>query len=340
MKEVRRLLKDIELVTPKSEDVTLSDYKASFYKEVAQANNLTKTFSGNISLSLDDIRELNESICNKFKQYKCEEFLVKVHIKLSNKKELNFSSWRDFSAHEFSYSQGVSNITISWDANIKLPGFNIPQRHRVFVRLSNSMRPEEILKIIFSGELDDIEDLDRNFFPVVARVDFIDVGIGEELLTIIEKWVECLKENPLINQNKFLMNCKKHKRKIAFAIKYTTFILCVWLIVRLLSMHVDRLGFESVGAMSLSQFKKILTAIPGTMVAVLIVKGISNYLAESSFNLLTQYGNGYIFNITRGDSGVCDKIKKEEQFKFVKLVLNYLVSFLISLISGLLIAKL
>ncbi|MEZ3506842.1 MAG: hypothetical protein K1W10_07870, partial [Lachnospiraceae bacterium] len=56
-------------------------------------------------------------------------------------------------------------------------------------KISNGLRPEEMLNLIFSGKIEDFEEIETNTFPVAARVDFIEPILGDELLNIVSEWI-------------------------------------------------------------------------------------------------------------------------------------------------------
>lgn len=52
-----------------------------------------------------------------------------------------------------------------------------------------------MLNLIFSGKVEDFEEIETNVFPVAARVDFIEPILGDELLNIVSEWIRGLREN-------------------------------------------------------------------------------------------------------------------------------------------------
>jgi hypothetical protein len=52
--------------------------------------------------------------------------------------------------------------------------------------------------------------MDGNFFPIVARADFVDSGIGDELLNIVIEWAKGLKQSA-IRQSRLIKKLRRFK---------------------------------------------------------------------------------------------------------------------------------
>ena len=75
--------------------------------------------------------------------------------------------------------------------------------------------------------MEELDDLDKDIFPVVARVDFIDRILGDELLNIIAEWSKSLRDSS-IRRSPFILLMKKNKAKILTFLNFFTNILTLY----------------------------------------------------------------------------------------------------------------
>ena len=76
-----------------------------------------------------------------------------------------------------------------------------------------------MLNIVILGKLEEVDKIDQEICPIVARVDFINSMLGDELLYIVELWQKGLLA-PDLEQHKVYKILKKYNRIIAYAINY------------------------------------------------------------------------------------------------------------------------
>jgi hypothetical protein len=217
-------MSDQELLAVSSNDENIKNYKSIVYQMTARPDSTTKIFQKEVAICLDDIYELNDRISDKLKQYDDAGFVVNVTVNFVNKKIKQFSSWQEFSTHRWYESECINSIVVVWDFFAVLPRYEIPQKHTLMVKMSNSLKPEEMLKLILSGNLEDTVEMDGNFFPIVARADFVDSGIGDELLNIVIEWAKGLKQSA-IRQSRLIKKLRRFKGVLCSALNYLSYII-------------------------------------------------------------------------------------------------------------------
>lgn len=206
-------MSDESLLEVSKQEAINKDFRSMFYAMTAKQDCTTRVFRKDVVIEIADIYSLNERITEKLRMYPEAGFMVTVNVKFLNGKQQTFSGWKAFEEYKWYESEPINNITIVWEFNAILPHFEIPQKHTLTVKMTNSMRPEEMINIIFTGNLETMEEFDTNFFPIVSRVDFIDRVLGEELLNIVSNWVNGLRES-LIKKSKWIIILKKNKAKL------------------------------------------------------------------------------------------------------------------------------
>lgn len=211
----------------KRSEQTDNDYrvKAYFNQQNYIPDNVSKVYPKNVIIKLEDLKRLNESIIEKLNIHKEQGFIISIDIQYEDRQTYHFGRWEDFEKFDLS-SPGISisNIVLNWKINILFEGLETPQPQSLTVKLSNGIGPGEMMRLLFSGNLDDVSELENNFFPVVAQCVYTDRRFGNELINLVSEWAETIKVDSWLNHSaiKFI---KKHKVKLAKFVEFITLLM-------------------------------------------------------------------------------------------------------------------
>lgn len=324
---------DEQLLEIENEQREIRNFKSVYYQMNSKADSITRIFGNNVIVDLDAIKNLNNMVVNKLKNYRSAGFTINVTTKFKDKKSKFFNSWQSFESHQWTEGKPLNKLTIKWEAYVILPGIEIPQKHTLIVKISDSMRPEEILNIVFSGGLEEIEEIDKDVFPVVASVDYIDDCLGEELLDIVAKWDDGLREE-LSQGEKIIQKAKKHKTKIADIINYVPSIIMIICSYLILKSKVIKLPYGTIGEITTAEFINILTLAVVLVMLCIIFKKMFHEFARALYSNLNDYGEYHIFNITNGDKKEQDKVEKRNSRKKGSVIANIIISCFLNIACG------
>lgn len=328
--------KDIDLLDISNEEQFNKNFKAMYYCMNAKPDSTTRVFQKEVIVGIDDIFELNELITDKFKNhYKDSGFIINVTVSFSDRKSLAFSSWKEFKEHKWIESHSINSITLSWDFNLKLPGYALPQRHTIMVKISDGMRPEEMLSIIFSGNIEDLDEtnINKDFCPIVARVDFINPLIGDELLNIVANWAKGLRRLES-TKSRIILKLQKHKRKVAYGVNYIILLISILLGVLFLENVINSYKIKYIGQINKQQLSRIINIIAIILVICIVISKVFALLANSIFNQLKEYGETHIFDITKGDKNKQADIIQEDNNTRNSILIKLMTSFILDLVCG------
>ena len=327
---------DEALLIHDPEEVAVKNYKAAFYQLLAKPDSMARVYNRNIVIEPGDLHVLNEKINDKLKNYQEAGYLINVSLKYTNKKVLTFSNWQSFSEHKWYESEPLNNIVISWEFNAMLPQMQVPQRHTLMVKLSNRLRPEEMLNLVLTGKIEEVEEIDNSFFPVLAKVDFVDRVLGDELLNIVEDWVNGLNES-LIPKSGAIMFLKRHKWKFATLSNFVTNIVFMVCSIILAGKYILSLNFENVAVITDDQLVQIIYSIVACVIFWTLSNKVASFISDQLFEHLKMYGESAIFNITRGDKIRQQKLLRGEKHKKLIVVINLIVTIVINIACGIIV---
>lgn len=319
-------------VTDENRDLAL--YKSIYYQMNAKPDSMSKAFSRKVIVNKDDIIDLNNRINEKIKlNYQDDGYIATVTVCLKDRHVLTFKCWEEFLQHKWTETSCIIGISLQWNFNIRIPGYEKPQNHNLVVKLTNGLRPEEILNFIFSGNIEDFDEIELNAFPVVVRVDFIQTLLGEELINIVGNWVNGLTQNTDL-KNPIIMLMKKYRQKIAQYFEYISLIMLVFLLIGIFSNYLKSFNVINLNDLSMNQFNNMCIVILTGVLILYLLKNLFKYTAHSIYEKLSEYGNVYIFNITRGDSNLQNAIKTKDKTNGKIILTKFFLSLFFNICCG------
>lgn len=315
----------------------LTNYKAVYQAMTAKNDCRSKIFPRNVRVKLDDIYDLNNRIVEKLRNYNLLGFSTSITANFKGRQTIDFSSWNEFENHKWNESEAVLALTIVWEFNVLLPQYELPQKHLLVVKLTDGLRPEEMLNIVFAGKLENMDEIERQVCPVVVRVDFINYILGDELLRIVEEWDKGL---PIQygGENKFVSKVKKQKRKLAFIIQYITDIIYICCAISLFNFTIHSFEIEKVYDLSIGNIEEMIWILGVLIVIFIFVNRIAQWLANMLYMSLGEEPDTHIFEINKGDTNLQEKLQIRNKKTKMSVVMSVIGTILINLGCGIIVS--
>lgn len=325
---------DTQLMDMTSEEQFLRNFKAVYNAMTAKPDCRSKAYPVDVIIGLEDIVELNDKIFEKFRvQYENVGFSVNVIVSIKGRQKLEFSTWKSFEDHKWTESEIITGIVMTWEFNVKLPKLSVPQKHTLTVKMSNGIRPEEMFGLILSGKLDKMEEIDQSACPIVARIDFVDPGIGNEVLEIVSEWVKGLRKSDS-EKGKITLFMQRNKRKLAYALNYLTTLVAMMCSIIIVNKFLVDLPLETIGELKSDQLCQLINLLFVCGIICFLVCKVSDLFCNAIFKILTDYGDEHTFAITKGDKNQQAEFRKSEKADRMKILINFSFNMLINIICG------
>lgn len=324
-----------ELEIPE-EEKSLTLFRSMYYQMNAKPDSMSKVFSQKVVITREDIINLNERVNRKIRMHYQEDgYIATITVSLNNREVINFQCWEEFLAYEWVESNCINSIILKWNFNVRMPQYEYPQNHVLMVKLSNGLRPEEMLNLIFSGKIEDFEEIETNTFPIAARVDFIEPILGDELLNIVSEWIRGLKENR-DKKNPFILLLRKYRKRVAQYFNYFALIMITWVGVAIVNKMVHNFGTSKINDITNDQFLELFNVIVIICFVIFASLKILDNLAQKIYSALTEYGQGFVFSITKGDEKRQDQIRAHDEKSAKRIIINFILSLIFNVICGML----
>jgi len=173
--------------------ISLEDFKSVYYLLNAKPDRETKFYKDSKIVSLTNILELNDLFQEKLHLHNIVTNHVSAIVSLDNNKTFEFETWEQFVREKWHTSAITKTLTITWDFNVKLEHYQLPQRHTVKLRIGSGLRPKDMLELMMNYEEED--QLHQAFAHAVCSIDFINPVISSEIFLIIDNWHNALSAN-------------------------------------------------------------------------------------------------------------------------------------------------
>lgn len=312
-----------ELVTDEHRK-RIKEFQSLYYALNARPDTITKLYSNKVVLVMEDINSLESMVLEKLElHYQDGQFGKTSVVVTTNKhKVYNFDNTQLFHEHNWNSAESIESIVLIWDFYIIIPGYENPQRHKLTVKLSSGLKPEEVISLIFSGKLEDVQNIETQQATIVAQMDFIDNRLGQEFLNIVEEWVKLLQTHT--ERNKFILWLKSVRKYVAYYINYLFFLFLLFTFLIGFNVMTNQFGLTAMSEFTIEQFNNCINYIVISAITCYIILHIGHNVANKVFRRLVEYGEDFIFNITKEDQNRYKKTQQREM-KSVAVVLMHLV---------------
>lgn len=322
-----------ELVTDEQRK-RMKEFQSLYYMLNARPDTITKLFYDKVILKMSDIFDLEQKIRQKLALHEKEGQFGKTYVTVTTNKHnvYNFDDLELFHANDWKSSESIESIVLIWDFYIVISGYENPQRHKLTVKLSSGLKPEEIISLIFSGKLEDVQSIDVQQATIVAQMDFINNLLGQEFLNIVADWVNALQKNS--ERNKIILWLKRFRKYVAYYVNYFFFFLTFLVLLIGFNVMVNQFEVTTVSEFTIKQFNICVNYIVISAIFCYIILHIGHNVANKIFRRLVEYGEDFIFNITKEDQNRYKRTQQREMKSVIVVIAHLFFSIILNVACG------
>ncbi|MBC1524128.1 hypothetical protein HB884_07900 [Listeria booriae] len=317
-------MEDKERLIPTIHESELATAKQYFYQYFGTPEKISKVFEGTFLFNKSQMNTLNHRITEKLKMHQEAGFLIDVIVKLKNKKILEFNTWNSFMEHDLTDDCPTESVTIKWRFNAILPNFPTPQNHVLSLTLTNGMKPEEMIRLIFSGGLEDEKNLDIAPYPIFASIIFVNNILADELLDIISKWVSAINLEAQ-SEEKVKKRLFKYRQLIAISTEFLVTVLLMGTSAFFFIKNLTHIKGNEIGKISTEDFIFYLTYFFIVIGLFFIANRIAKIVASSIFTNLSTFRGKSFFELSEKDTTNRKMLQKKKKSSTIKLLGSLLI---------------
>lgn len=305
--------------------IRIEEFQAFYHWMNAKPDSEVKIFPNNRRYRFADIKELDSKIVEKFHLHNIISASRNISIFLSDKRVIEFGNWEKFAKNDFAISSETNSISIIWDFYVKLPHYQLPQRHTIKLRIGSGLKPSEFLRLMWEG--DNELEFQEAGSHLVCKIDFINPIICNEVFSLITEWHNTLPNNLL--QNNFYKYLKRYKRYIRASITLLSLIAGALIIAPLIVSLKNNLSiFKDTNLYSIIELSSVY------FIFMYITLLLGRFLSYRTSDMIDNITPIYLFELTKGDenkiesSNVKNKsLKRKILFEFILLILGNIFAF-------------
>lgn len=312
------------------DDLQIKQFQSLYYLIKGKRDTDIKLFTEFKQFSFSDVLELNDKIYKVLELHKLITDIVNVNVGLENKEIKTFGSWNEFKNTDWNISARTKYITIEWDFNLLFQNqfHNVPQTHTMRVRIGNSLRPSEMIQVVFQGG--DEYELEEAQAQMSCKIDFINAQICNQLKTIVSEWYEALPKNS--DDHKLIKFILKHEVKFQNLIVFSFLTSAIIFLNYLFSISI-KYDIEFLPKNMSQKMFFFLTLSIG--IFYLFYKSgqlLSNRMMNKQINKLKR---NPMFEFTKGDKNRFAEVKAENKKYIYELFLTIVIGLSVNGLSAL-----
>jgi len=313
------------------DDELMKQFQSLYYLIKGKRDTDIKLFTENKQFEFSDITELNSKIYKKLSLHKLVTDIVNTTVGLDNKEIRSFGNWNEFVTTDWNISPCTKYISLEWDFNIILPNqvHEVPQTHTLRVRIGNSLKPSEMIQVVFQGGSDEY-DLDEAHAQMSCKIDFINSQICNELKTVVSEWYDALPKNS--EDHKLIKFILKHE------VKFQNFILLSFLTAGTLLINYlfSILYHSSIEFLPSDKDHKLFLFLTISIVILfMFYQAGSLYSDRMMRKQINRLRRNPIFDFTKGDKNTFSEVARDNKKYLIGLLKSILIGISVNGLSAL-----
>jgi hypothetical protein len=335
-------LPDLVRVTQKDQSQEITAHlpskealKSMFALLVGNPDSIAKFFHKPMIIARDDIDKLDEAICTKLGIHQIEGSKTTFDLTLSDNTVLQFERWKDGNLN-LALPQHVTAVRIRWDFMVRLPRYELPQRHVLTVRMGSDLNVARIMQAAFSRDPADVDSYELANFPLYCRVDFINQLLSQELINAVDSWQQGTREATAILPRMFTKRWVRRVQALFF--QYTLPLWVAILAVMILFQHFK--PAQLAQPLLVEDFRYALGWIFGAFVITVGAFMMSKSLAAYVQSIVKANTPKTRFELTSGDTNKHVKEQSRSIRTIIKVAAGFVGALLCNLLAAYIFAKL
>lgn len=299
---------DIKIVPHENQEqravsFNVDNAKSLLYRVNAKPDSQIRLLKGKRVITIADIRNINEIILKRVHNNDVQNYTASVNIAIDKNDIKEYSVWDEFVREDWgTINARTTSLTIIWDFYVKLPFYELPQRHTMKIRVGKEIAPKDMFQLMFTS--DNPSEIKEMSSDAICKIDFVNQMLATDLLNYISNWYEGLIEVPKVKGiQKFL----SQYQEIATGIVHN-FIPVLFLLIYVVYANVLCHNWSVNNITTLSNINWILLSfVTVFFVGFMFARAFAMWVDRK----IDKYKEYSQFTITKGDENSQKTIKED-----------------------------
>lgn len=281
--------------------------QALYHVVTGKTETLSKQFSDNYRVTLDDLKQLHaklDQMCTQWTVIESNENITIFHI--DDNKEV-FSSIDRLQLYDSSKSEPVESISFEFNVLVSLPVVKKPQPYKITIRITSK------IAAMHKSEKEGVARALYRLFRsgvISIEIEYVDYVVARNMLSTLDSWV---KEIEVAKKQKALELLQKHSHWAPKIASLVLFLVAVYAAV----ISADLVSFPAADNAFLAKY---LLSSFGFIVGFFFLGVILGGFVEGSVDRVEEVS--YI-NLNKGDQKLLAEFQKRNTRSVWKAVISF-----------------
>ena len=274
-----------------------SDLGALFRVLTERQDTDTQIYTRDILVGISDIGILARKIDTQLALYQKMSFTTNAVVTFSDNRSKQFHAISELPKFDWDCAVVTTSISLRWNILIEAKDDEKPTEHNILVRLATGVKPQDLMRALFSKDLDEMESFEMASAGCACHVTFATQSLAVDIFRVVEEWVN---GRPTAQYAAPYLQVLRRRSDLIF--KIVRHSLPISAVVALLAYFCQTTHELDQGAVATIGFIR-KTMLFGVMLwgAFLISGFVSRWLAGHLRGLLHKIGMLHPFNLSAGD---------------------------------------
>ena len=258
----------------------------------------TQIYTRDIIVGLSDIGVLAKQIDTQLGLYQRIQYTTNAAVTFSDNRSKQFHSIGELPKFDWDSPLETTSVTLRWNILLEAQEDEKPTEHNILVRVATGVKPQDLMRAMFSKDLDEMESFEMASAGCACHVTFATQSLAGDIFRVVGEWV---RGRPTAQYTAPYLKTLRRRSSLIF--KLVRHSLPVSAVFALLAYfcHVTH-GLDQGADASIGFIRQ--TMLFGVMLWVTFLGGgfISRWLAGHLHALLHKIGMLHPFTLSGGDN--------------------------------------
>lgn len=275
----------------------------------------TQIYTRDILVGLKDIGVLGQQIETQLGLYQKLSYTTNAVVTFSDNRSKQFHSIAELPKFNWDRPVETTSITLRWNILIEAQDGEKPTEHNILVRLATGIKPQDLMRAMFSKDLDEMESFEMASAGCACHVTFATQSLAGDIFRVVEEWVQ---GRPTAQYTAPYLKALRRRSDLIF--KLVRHSLPVSAVFALLAYFCHTTHQLDQGATASIGFIRQTILFGVLLWVTFLVSGfISRWLAGHLHGLLHKIGMLHPFTLSAGDDNRQTALAAKNKKNFTRL---------------------
>lgn len=184
----------------------------------------TQVFTSDFLIGMKDIATLARSMDEQLRPYSQLSYTDSATVEFSNNRTKDFQSISDLATANWDKPSTTASVTLRWNLLLEMKDTEKPVEHNIVLRISSGIRPQDMMRAIFSKDLEEVDSFDLSSAGCVCHITFATQSLANDIFRVVQEWTDgrSKPEYTIPYLVKIRQNSKRIARFTEFSMPVTT----------------------------------------------------------------------------------------------------------------------